>query len=409
MSKLFLTDNGRILENHNEDLTRWRWAKKLLALPSAAAGAGADLWFLACPYDGSRLPLRVRLNGRLLATVEPGAPMMRWHRLPIRPGRLRVGRNEVVLDCDAPAMAAWKLAIAGPGARPGSCISFDRGRRWHHDCMGPYGALSGEYVVRLRNASPALRSPAPPGVVYGDPKHPKLSDLRAMVPGSVTRVRDRHRQALALRTWVATRWSHDPFGRCYCPWDAPTILDWARHDRGHGGRGKVAMCVHFAVTFASLATALGHRARCVAITRDIDGLDGHFLCEVFDEQRGKWVLHDANYDVHYEDGQPLSGVEISQRVNEGATSLGHLVRAGDGMPSGPQRVVRAFDRLFRTGVSYRLVGVWSRMDFITDPSAAPGHHGSTVYAEPQWVWHDAGAAATAMFPWHADAKWFEAR
>lgn len=394
-----------MLKDHNEEITRWRWAKKVLTLPRAAANAGADLWLVACSYEGNRVPLRVRVNGRTVGMVRGAEPMMRWHRLAIPALRLRSGGNEIILDCDAPAMHAWKLGIAGPAARPNSFISFDTGKSWRNDCMGLYGALSGEYVVRLRSRSTTLRDPRPPRMVYSDAKHPKLAELRAMLPKTVTTVRDPWKQLLTLRTWVATRWSHDPFGSAYCPWDAPTILDWVKHNRGHGGRGKVAMCVHFAVTFASFATALGHRARCVAITKDINGMDGHFVCEAFDHQQGKWIMHDANYDVHYEDAQPLSAVEISQRAGQG--SVASLVRAGKGMPTRPARLLRAFQQYFATGTSYALVGVWLRMDFITDPSVAPGHHGSVVYVEPQWVWHGAGADRTAMFPRHAATRWFE--
>jgi hypothetical protein len=408
MSKLFITDNGRVLKDHNEDLTRWRWAKKVLHLPRGASVADADLWIMASAYAGNKLPLRVQVNGAVAGNIKPidDNGTYHWYRLHIPARLLRAGDNEFLLVADAPAMNVWRLAIAGPAARPNSFISFDRGHTWRNDCMGLYGALSGEYVVRLRSRSATLREPAPHEVTYADAGHPKLKELRAMLPKTVTRVRDPWKQVLALRTWVATRWSHDPFGPPYCPWDTPTILNWATHNRGHGGRGKVAMCVHFAVTFAGFATALGHRARCVAITTDINTMDGHFVCEVFDDKRGKWVVHDPNFDLHYEDRRPLSAVEVSMLVAVGDPAIDRLVRAGKGMPTKPARLMRAFRRIVRTGASYRLVSVWQFMNFITDPSAAPGHHGSVTYCEPQWVWFGS-ADDTAMFPQHADARWFE--
>ncbi len=406
MSRLFLNDDGRILKDHNEDLTRWRRARKTFVLPASAAGAGADLWFIAAPYDGGGgVPLRVRLNGRALGRITGSPPNLSWHRLRVGKGRLRAGANQFDFECDTPAMNAWKLGIAGRAGRSGSAISFDGGESWQNDCMGLYGALTGEYVVRLRSRSAALHDPAPGKVVYPDPKHPKLAELRRMIPRSVTRSSDPWRRLLALRTWVATRWSHDPFGPPYCPWDAPTILDWARRDRGHSGRGKVAMCVHFGVVFASLATALGFRARCIAVTRAIGSNDGHFLCEVLDQEQGRWILHDANFDLHYEDDRPLSAVDVAQRIGDGA-SMKDCVRAGRGLPTKPARVVEAYRRLIRSGDCCRLISVWRRMDFMTDPSVAPGHHGSVAYLEPQWVWFDPSREETAMFPLRTGEKWF---
>ena len=49
--------------------------------------------------------------------------------------------------------------------------------------------------------------------------------------------------------------------------------------------------------------------------------------------KGKWVLHDPNFDVHYEgeDDVPLSAVELAEGSHAGR-SFGSSVRAGPGMP-----------------------------------------------------------------------------
>lgn len=412
MSKLLITDNGRVLKDHNEDLTRWRWAKKVLRLTGGAAKADADLWIMASAYEGAKTPLQVKVNGKSAGVIKPSkdAGLYRWHQMNLPARLLRQGDNEIIFQCDTPVMNAWRLALdntTGPG---NSFISFDRGKSWRNDRMGVYNVLAGEYVVRLRSKSSSLHDAAPPDVVYSNPKHPKLRELRDMLPKSITSQSDPWRQILALRTWVATRWSHDPFGPPYSPWDGPTILDWAKHDRGHSGKGKVAMCVHFAVVFSTFATALGHKTRCVTITPAVNTPNGHFVAEVYDRKRRKWILHDTNYDAHYEDDVPLSAVEISQRVNDGMKGFPKLVRAGRGMPTRPARVIRGFKQHFASGISYRHIAVWQRMDFITDPAQAAAHHGSISYNEPEWVWFTLEGTnpdnALGMFPWHAPGDWF---
>lgn len=413
MSKLFITDNGRPLKDHNEEVTRWRHVKKVFKLPQAAANADADLWFMASPYADNKLPLRVRVNGKQAATIKPvdDRAAYRWHHVRLKANQLKTGANEVLFDCDTPAMNAWRLAIDNTADNGCSFVSDDGGATWRGDRMGLYNVLRGAYVARLRSLSEKLQDAKPQAAVYADASDARLKELKKMLPGSITSQRDAWKQVLALRTWVATRWSHDPFGPPYAPWDAATILDWAKHDRGHSGKGKVTMCVHFAVVFATFATALGHRSRCIALTNSIDGMTGHFVAEVFDEQRGAWVVHDANYDAHYEDGAPLSAVDISTRVAAGA-AIRPMVRAGRGMPTKPARVLRGFRRHFATGASYRHVAVWRRMDFINDPALAAANHGSIAYCEPEWMWFVApGVEADAelgMFPCRVeDSAWFK--
>lgn len=428
MSRLLISDNGRVLRDHNEDLTRWRWARKTFDLSKASASADADLWVLASSYKGSRAPLAVMVNGKPAGVLKPRDDdgLFTWNRLGVPARLLNPGINQVTFECDVPAMNAWRLALDNTasvdGAPSHSAASFDRGQSWRTDHLGAYNVLRGEYVVRLRTHGKGETDDAPSAIVYSDPKHPRLNDLRSVLPKAVTSQRDPWKQVLALRSWVATRWSHDPFGAAYCPWDALTILDWSKARRGHGGKGVVAMCVHFGVTFASLATALGHRARCCAITSGINDPTGHFVAEVFDNELGKWVSHDANFDTHFEDGQPLSVVEVAQRSVSGDQHIARIVRAGKGVPTGPERIMRLFRRDFCTGASYRLVSAWRRMDFVTDPTRAATHHGSIAYHEPDWVWYAAPGGddravqsgvdrdgELGMFPQvTSDADWFAA-
>ena len=414
MGRLLFTEQGRVLLNANEELARWRRARKLLAVPPAAARAPAELWMMLGAYGGSNSPLTVRVNGRKVGTLTPPPESLAvgqwaWHRLPLATGALVGGMNEIVLTADSPAMNAWILGVENGHARPRSFLSLDRGRTWRADRMGASGVLRGEYVIRLRSHSPLLGEHRPPPIVYEDRRHPRVRELVALCPSRIRRLGDPWRQLLALRAWVAGSWEYCSWGQSYAPWDPWTILDWARRGGGHARSGQITMCVHYAVVFASLATALGHQARLIAITPDVNLPWGHFVAEVFDRRRGTWVVHDPNFDMHYEDPAPLSAVELADRAMAGRDCSGR-VRRGRGFPASSEHLKPSYKDWFAPGKSYRLAGVWTRNDYISHPDAAPPNHGSIAYCETDFVWYvPDGAAmnATAMFPFRArNRAWF---
>ncbi|NUQ65372.1 MAG: transglutaminase domain-containing protein [Pirellulales bacterium] len=407
MSRLFFTERGRALMSHSEEITRWRWAQKRITLPSEAAEAQADIWFLAQTYQGNRRPLAVRVNGQVLGEVAPDAswePFPVWSRLDVPAGRLREGVNEIEFRCEAPAMNAWMLGIE-PGHRdPQSFLSLDRGRAWQNEHMGVPSVLRGEYLVRLRSRSEKLRDPKPPQIVYENPDHPRVRESIELVPAAIRSIGDPWNQLLALRTWVAQSWEHRGVGQVYTPWDPWTILDWAKQNRGQGRDQTIAMCVHFAALFTALASALGHRARCVVITDRLDEANGHFMAEVWDAVRRRWVLHDPNFDVHYADGEPLSALDLAERSHQGR-SFEKWVVAGKGFPDGPPRLFDAFCHYFASGRSFLHVGVWSANQYVSHPAAAPPNHGSIGYCETEIVWYSPpGMDLAAMFPYRVDHR-----
>jgi hypothetical protein len=350
------------------------------------------------------VPLVVALNGRTLGELRKGRERLdqwSWRRIAI--DKVPQRQLELTLMTDAPAMNAWRLGIDNTVKPRHSALSFDQGRTWQNDSMGAHQALSGEYIVRIHSHANLPREAAPPPIMYEQLDHPRCRELAAMVPVRIRKQRNRWKRLLALRSWVAGRWSHDPFGAAYCPWDAPTILDWVGNDRPHGQKGRVAMCVHFATVLSQFAAALGHRSRCLAITREINSMYGHFVTEVFDDAQGKWIVHDANYDAHYEDGQPLGITELADRALAGVI-FKPFVRLGSGMPTAPARVVRGFRNHFATGTSYRCASVWTRNNMISDPTGMPPNHGSVVYTETDFTWYNpAGHDIAPMFP-HRTAK-----
>jgi hypothetical protein len=270
---------------------------------------------------------------------------------------------------------------------------------------------------------------APP-VIYEDVSHPRLREVRELIPARIRTMRDPWAQVLSLRTWLAQAWIYEAFGSSYSPWDPATVLAWTKGNWGHGRARPIAMCVHYGITFTSLAAALGHRSRGLVITESVNGPCGHFMSEIWDKARGKWVTHDPNFDLHYEDerGVPLSGVELADRartrrvksvkgtvrtVKENVTPKPWTARIhrGPGFTSDCPRLNGLLNDKLATGDSFAVVGVWRLNNVIAEPASAPPNHGSVVYGETDFIWYAPGGdiSGTEMFPHHvSDRAFFEA-
>ncbi len=165
---------------------------------------------------------------------------------------------------------------------------------------------------------------------YGDPRAPRIARLREeygleeVVAGCETEFEG----FLALKRWVRSRWDH---GLWYNP---PEI------DDGLGileavGRGERFFCGSFARVFVDAATALGWPARRVGISvqdceapRDYNIWNvGHAVAEVWSNEHRKWVIMDADVNVHYErDGAPLNALEIREAWLNGCADEVEMVQ-----------------------------------------------------------------------------------
>lgn len=409
MPRLYFTEQGRVVVSGNEEITRWRWARKQLTLPAPVVGARSELFLLLARYAGNRTPLEVYVNSKRCGSLLPHRQrevVWGWYRVPLPRGKLRAGKNQIVLMANATAMNAWTLAISSTVSPPRSHLSLDQGNSWQNKRMGIYGAACGEYVIRVRSYATSLREHTLPRIVYEDPACGRVRALRKLLPDRIRRQRDPWKQLLLLRSWVARRWKYSRAGGAYAPWDAATIIDWARRGSGNAQDGVIAMCVHFAVVFASFATSLGHIARCYAVSPDLNSSEGHFLAEVYDESHRRWILHDANFDVHYEQaGQPLSLINLADRAIAGSSCF-RLVRRGSGFPT-ESHLVDCFAKLFATGKSYKLAGLWARNDYLSNPTVAPPNHGRVAYCETDFLWYAPPALdgmLTGMFPYRAATR-----
>ena len=131
-------------------------------------------------------------------------------------------------------------------------------------------------------------------------------ELDAVVAGG----RTEFEQMLLLKEWVRNRWDHgwsrEPEAR-----NALEILEAA-------SLGSDFNCGYYSVTMMQSLLALGFVARRAGIAKaqtDWMALDegniGHSVPEVYSHDFHKWILLDADMNVHYElDGVPLSVLEI---------------------------------------------------------------------------------------------------
>ncbi len=122
-------------------------------------------------------PKTITVNGRQRPYVHDEARMLtgRWARHDIGAKELKTGANEVIIG-GAGGLHVDTFSRAGKSAR-----SFDGGKTFKPDALGPDGAWSGEYIVRLRvyGHPPAGEVTSPvidPAVHPSDPKiRPKVT------------------------------------------------------------------------------------------------------------------------------------------------------------------------------------------------------------------------------------------
>jgi hypothetical protein len=407
MSQLYTTETGRVVPTLCEELTRFRRARKVLTLPPTAEPA--MLFILARPYPENGCPLRIAINGRTTVAIQP-VPGERyaWYAVAVEPEWLCAGDNTFELWTDSSAMNAWSLALEPGHTHPRSWVSDDAGRGWRNERMGYLNVLRGEYVVRLRLAEG--QDPPPPTMVWEDPASPRLASLRRRLPDAVLQPGPALPRVRTILTWLSESWEHTSTDRAaqYAPWDAETILAWGAARRGHAGQPAITYCVHYAAACVSACQAAGIPARGAALLDTVNGVDGHFVTEVWLGAYGKWVMADPNLDaVFWEAGVPLSLPEIRAL---GADVEAHI-EWGPGIHAQRQnpRLVAWLERAYYTGRCFLHRSLWPRADLLSRPDLSPPGHGSLAYCETGLVWEPADlAAGFGMFPHFGSLEYFEA-
>ena len=405
MSRLFYSEEGRVLPSLCEELTVFRRARKTLALPATAAPA--SLYILARCYPDNDKPLHLQING---GEVVPLAPQRRgvyaWHEVKVAAGRLLAGDNQFELWTETAAMNGWSLAIE-PGSATGSALSDDGGKTWRRQRMAYLNVVPGEYVVRVRLAEG--EDPPPPAMVWEKRQHPRVESLRRLLPAVAAGSGPALERVRALSAWLASSWEHTNSARAhlYSPWDAETVLAWGPAQAGHNGKRPIAMCVHYAAVLVSCAQAAGIPARCAVLTEAVNGANGHFVAEVWVDELEKWIVVDPNSDALFvEDGVPMSMAQIQAR----GTDLRGVIEYGPGSAfqrTFPHMVGFLRDNLEK-GLCFGLRSVWYRSDLLSRPELSPPGHGSLSYCETGLVWEQRDLErGMGMFPHFGDGAYFD--
>lgn len=403
MSKLYYSDHGFVIPTICEEVTGCRKAAKILTI--LGTSAPAQLFFLARPHSVQVPPLRVFVNNHQLPPVlfGGGIPAFAWYELNIPAGILTEGQNRVEFWSEGDGMNAWTLALdCTPAENPGSFVSLDSGMNWSSQQLGRFSRNQGEYLVRIRMQEG--EDLEPPIWVDEDFSHPRLAEIRSLLPSEVFSASNILDKIRILSSWTAQSWEYcsSAYASLYTPWDAATILAWGKAEQGQNGQRPIVMCVHYAITFITACQALGIHARASAFTEAINGFNGHFAAEVWLPDLQKWIFVDPNIDaIFYDNGQPLSVAEM----HKFGPNLSPYVVFGPGYtyqirnPS-----IAEFMKIYLNGRFMKLRGLWPRADFLSHPELTPPGHGSLAYCETYFVWEP--DENLRMFPYFGDPEYF---
>lgn len=150
-SRLIAHEPGAFSTQHGEELYQHVQAQVSFDLGETLP-QWADCYFYAREEQENQWPLQVTVNGHS-QSLGPGTPLVGefiWHHVQIPQEALLPGENLVRFACDSPAANAWILSVDTSVPNVQSRKSTDGGQSWQATGLGLEGALSGEYVVRLR-------------------------------------------------------------------------------------------------------------------------------------------------------------------------------------------------------------------------------------------------------------------
>ena len=406
MSKLYANETGRVIPTLCEEVTRFRRVKTSLRLPAELSDG--TLYLLGRPYRSENNPLHLRINGKILPTINTGdVAWYKWYSVSVPQKLLRPGPNTVELWSEATAMDGWSIAIEAGHSRPESRLSDDGGIHWRNHSMSYLNVLRGEYVVRLRLET--KQDPRPPAMIWENPGNPRMEALRSALPARVKRPGTQLERVRVLSAWFALQWEHTSSARAtqYAPWDTETILAWGRTKRGHHNQRAIVFCVHYAVAFVSACQALGFSARCAVLMNEANGTGGHFVAEVWFPEYKKWVMVDPNCDaLFFKDGIPLSLSEI-RRLGSDLTPYVSWGKGAVFQRTFPHMAEFIRENLLK-GLCFTHRSVWRRTDFLSHPEYTPPGHGSLSYCETDLVWEMGDlAAGFGMFRYFAPPAYFD--
>jgi hypothetical protein len=226
--------------------------------------------------------------------------------VPVRDAAVSVTR-EVLLDGLALAVNIYDPSTVvpvrlGPGRIDTSYVRFE-------DAMASEGWASDLWRVVPLEVDNARILRAPWEFRHQPHDEPRLHELRQRygLDQLMAAAPSEFEGMVRLRHWARTQFARRHYQRKMANFDALEILT-----RGERLEGLVYEpdrmydpCHFFPLFLAQLLASVGHTARLVSVT--------HGMTEVWSNQYAKWVLFDAELDLHYErEGIPLSMLELAE-------------------------------------------------------------------------------------------------
>lgn len=187
---------------------------------------------------------------------------------------------------------------------------------------------------RVRDQKVDIPRAVRPRLPFASPDYedPALKALRQAYPlrQVVSEGRDEWQSQLLLKEWV-----HKAI-----PGGTPKIsYNSAAEILEHAAQGEPFWCTHYTIAYAECAAALGWQVRKIGVDRKHGpegmGSEHHGVAEVWSNQFRKWVVIDAQSNLHFEKhGVPLSAWEIrAEWLKDGGKLVDHVVGA-------PPRITR---------------------------------------------------------------------
>ncbi|MFC1541917.1 transglutaminase-like domain-containing protein [Candidatus Latescibacterota bacterium] len=208
-----------------------------------------------------------------------------------------------------------------------------------------------------------------------------------------------------LLDYVTKRWRHTSPLPEYPGWDALSILE--RIDNAGGG----GMCIQFNNTLGGMCMAYGWQARLVNVV-------GHEICEVWNDEYGKWIFLDADLENHYhydiQSGEPLNMLEMHNMYldyffpDRPIDWMNDMIKWEDISDNNPPPVKRGSlthqDGTRLSGfICAAFMRIVPRNNWYEKPYPRPLTHGSSWWPWDGYInWYDDRTPPKRQYTWHTD-------
>jgi hypothetical protein len=188
---LVCADHGQILQNRNEEISRYVWARQQISVPIQSPASG-ELALFVYEYPGNTCALEVLVNGHPHTLLPDGElqDAYCWRSVRLADGVVLPGQNEVVVRSTNVAFHAWALAIDVRSSDGGSAKSWDGGGTWSTAALGLDYSLRDAYAIRWW-----IDAPPPAGIITSPSlQQPHAGPLSAHLDGDGAIILEERRQ-----------------------------------------------------------------------------------------------------------------------------------------------------------------------------------------------------------------------